>query len=194
MSNPYSYQSQKGRKEILERLPKMKYEPLVGSFFLQEIAKVFRALPSLEFPINSAGELIHKLGGEEKMLQMENTEVNPLRMITYMPAYYFPIASMENLVEKMAELIRANKKKVDIPSVLENVRKQLPRMQYPIRNAAEFLKILGERKQYNFGRSTVYPAEMLKRVPEGLFPITSQEDFEKKVLILLHTRPLIASD
>ena len=194
MSNPYAFRNHEGRKEILQRLPKMEYEPLVGHFFLQEIAKVFRGLPKLEFPINSAGELIHKLGGDEKLLEIEDMEVNPLRMIKYMPAYYFPVASMENLVEKMAELIRANQKQIDIPTVLENLRSQLPKMHYPIRSADEFLEILGKRKQYNFMGQSIYPAEMLKRVPENFFPIESQEELEKKVLLLLHTRPLIVKD
>jgi len=194
MTNSYEFRRSESRKSLLENLPKMQYDPLVGEFHLQEIIKVFRGLPELNFPINSAGELIEKLGGSERMLNIAEVEVNPLRMIKHMPAYYFPITSIENMVEKMAELIRANQKSFDVNKVVEQLRNSLPQIPYPINNADEFLRALGARQEYNFMGERINPAEMLKSVPERFFPVRGQEDLEKKVLLMLHSRPLLVKD
>lgn len=194
MANPFDIRNSRQVQEILKRLPGLKHQPLVGAADLEEIEKVFQALPPLDFPINSAGELIDKLGGPDQMLKLADTEVNPMRMIKYMPAYYFPIASMENLIEKMAEMIRQNRKQVDIPRALEDLRRQLPRINYPINDAAAFMHMIGRRGQYRFMGTDIKPAELLKRVPSGFFPLQSQEDLERKVIWLLRRQPLIVKD
>jgi hypothetical protein len=194
MANRFDVRFDPEAQEILKRFAAVEFPPLVGVSDLRELEKVFRGLPELQFPINSAGELIEKLGGSEKMLEIEGVEVNLLRMIKYMPAYYFPIASMENFIEKMAELVRANRKKVDTPRVLENIRGQMPEMKYPVPNAKEFLKRLGPERTHRFLGVEVDPKELLQRVPADFFPLRSQRDFEQKVIHLLATRPLIVKD
>lgn len=194
MANPFDIRNNQRAQEILKQLPGLRHQPFVGAADLEEIEKVFRALPPLDFPINSIGEFIDKLGGPDQMLRMADTEVNPLRMIKYMPAYYFPIASMENLIEKMAEMIRQNRKQVDIPRALEDLRRQLVGINYPIGDAATLIKLVGGRGHYRFMGADINPEELLKRVPSGFFPVQSQDDLERKVIWLLRKRPLIVKD
>ena len=49
-------------QELLWRFPPVERKPLIGAADLREIAKVFDALPELDYPINSASELVDKLG------------------------------------------------------------------------------------------------------------------------------------
>jgi hypothetical protein len=164
---------------------------LVGAADLREIVKVFASLPDLEFPINSAGEFIEKLGGSDKTLAMAGIEVDPMRMIKYMPAYYFPIPTIENFIEKLAELVRANRKQVNIPKELETIRHQLPEMRFPIENAGELVRMLGSRHRYKFQGRDVYPEEIIKRIPAEFFPVASKREFESKIIRLMAALPLI---
>lgn len=181
-------------KELLKNLPQGRYQPLVGAADLREVAKVFKALPELSFPINCAGELIDKLGGGEKTLSIAEVDVDPVRMIKYMPAYYFPIVSIENFVEKMAELVRSNRKQTDVPKTLAAVKKQLPKLKYPISNADELHQALRSTKSIKFNRKAFSTKEMVDKVQPGFFPLNSQEDFDRKVRQLIATRELIVKD
>ncbi len=178
--------------ELIKKLPRVKHRPLVSVSDLEEVEKVFRALPELDFPINSAGELIDKLG--KKDIKIAGVPVDPLRMIKYMPAYYFPIASVENLTEKMAELIRSNRKQVDLPRELAAIRRQLPPLKFPVDDADGFLKMIGTRSRYQFRGREVMAEEMVKRLPKGFFPVRSQEDLERKIAYVMANRPLIVKD
>lgn len=182
-------------KELLKRLPRCQYTPLVGAADLEEIAKVFAGIPGLEFPIGSAGELIEKLGGAERRFQIAGVDVNHLRMIKYVPAYYFPIVSVENFIEKMAELVRANRKAVDVPKELHTLRHQLGHLKFPIGNHAELLAMLREsRQQFTFQGGPVDPEKIMGRIPPTIFPIESLKDLETKVAELMLNRPLIVKD
>lgn len=194
MVNQFDRRNDPEAQRLFERLRLGQHKPLVGAADLQEIVKVMDALPELEFPIHSAGELIEKLGGSERTLEIAEVPVNSVRMLKYMPAYYFPISSIENFVEKMAELIRANRKRIDIPKELTDVKRQLPRMRFPIANADELFQALGSKESYRFQGNKANTREMIRRIPEGLFPIESQDDFDDKISQLMATRPLIAKD
>jgi hypothetical protein len=180
--------------ELLEKLPRVQHAPLVGASDLREIVKVFSALPKLEFPIDSAGALVEKLGRSGQMLNIVGVEVDPVRMIKYMPAYYFPIVSVENFIEKMAELIRANRKKTDVHKALADVKGQLPTLRFPISNRDELLKAFDSKKSLKFLGQSIDPKEMIARVHSSFFPLNSQEDFDKKVAQLIASRELIAKD
>src|SRR2546423_15635054 len=121
----YDVSQHPGVDALLGQIPSLKHRPLVGIHTLTDVVKVIKALPKLEFPINSAGELIEKLGGSGTKISVLGIAVDPLRMIKYMPAYYFPIPDMDNFVEKMAELIRDNRQDVNVPREIESLRKQI---------------------------------------------------------------------
>jgi len=179
--------------ERIQRLGKVKYVPLIDIVDLYEIEKIFPAIPTIEYPVNSAAELIEKLGGSGHLLNIAELKVDPLRMIKYMPAYYFPIASIENFIEKMAELIHANRKKVDGPKELENIKKQLPNLNFPIKNAEELHRQIGD-KDYQFQGRKVNVKEMILHIPQEMFPMNSQLDFDSKIFRIMVFRPLIVKD
>lgn len=181
-------------EKIIEELPKLKYRPLVGRAELVEIAKVVKQLPELQYPIASAGELIEKFGGPTKELEIEGIKVSPRRMMKYMPAYYFPIFSVENFIEKISELIIRNRKHVNVAEEVESIRKQLPQFQYPIRSAEELAEMLGPRTVYKFQKKDVTPERIVKRIPSDYFPIVSEDELFRKIRSLMATRSLIAGD
>jgi hypothetical protein len=182
-------------EELRKRLPAMSYSPLVGPTDLREIVKVFDNLPDLEYPINSAGELIEKMGGSQRSIGIDGAEVDPMRMIKFMPAYYFPITSVENFIEKMAELIRDNRMKVDVPTELASLQRQLPRLDYPIESRDELVEKLSAARTLTFQGHKVDPRKVLDKVRDpDLFPIRSQDDFDQKIAQLMSTRELIVKD
>jgi len=181
-------------KELLKKIPKVRHQPLVGAADLREVAKVFEAIPSLTYPINSGAELINQLGGGDKIFKIAEVDVDPVRMIKYMPAYYFPIVSVENFTEKMAELVRANRKQTDVPAALKDVKKQLPKLKFPIGSADELHKALGSTKSVKFGGKALATKDLVGKVRSGFFPLNSQDDFDRKVSELLATRDLIVKD
>jgi hypothetical protein len=180
--------------EIVKKIASVEYIPVVHEHDLLEIEKVFASIPKLEYPINSYAELIEKLGGSGKLHQVAEVTVDPMRMIKYMPAYYFPIGSVENFIEKMAELIRANRKKVDVPKEMEAIRAQLPRLVFPIKTPEELHQQLQDRGQYKFQNRNVNAMEMIKRIPSQFFPFKDRDDFENKIIHSLLYRPLIVKD
>ena len=129
-------------------------------------------------------------------ISIAEMEVDPVRMVKYMPAYYFPIVSLENFIEKMAELIRANRPEVNVTQELEDVRRQIPNLKYPIedRRALLGLVLSGERKSFTFRGRPVDVERIMDRIPLSMFPFRSQADFEAKVAILMVSRPLIVKD
>jgi hypothetical protein len=195
MASKFDHQKDPEVKKLLEKLPAVLHTPLVGAADLAEVVKVFDGLPKLEYPINSAGELIGKLGPAVETLVIAEVKVDPLRIIKYMPAYYFPIASVENFIEKMAELVRQNRKTVNVPKELANIKRQLPEFRFPIANSEQFLKSLAEPgRKYAFQGGAVDPKKILERIPSSFFPVKSQADLENKISELMTTRPLIVKD
>jgi hypothetical protein len=172
----------------------VRYPPLVGVSDLREVKQVLAVLPDLEFPVNSAGELIEKLGGPDQNLRLVGITVEPLRMIKYMPSYYFPIASMENFIEKMAELIRDNRKQVNVPEELARIKEQLPTLRFPIDSPEDLLRITGANRVIRFQGGPVDPQQIMRRLPQDFFPINSEEEFDSKVAQLMMTRPLIVGE
>jgi len=195
MTSRFDYRNHPEVQRLLKELSlQLRYTPLVNVPDLSEVLKVFRSLPKLEFPINSAGELMEKLHGG-KTLDIAEVKVDPFRMIKYMPAYYFPITTGENFVEKMAELIRSNRRQVDVPQELENIKQQLPTLQYPIANAEALLKAIGTTRVYRYNGRNINPIEMVKLLPRDFFPVQSAADFHSKIEQQLQiVRPLIVKD
>lgn len=194
MANKFDKRNHPEVQALLKQLPPVRHTPLVDVADLREVVKVFAVLPPLEYPIGSASELIEKLGGPDKTFDIVGVSVDPLRMIKYMPAYYFPIISVENFIEKMAELVRNNRKLPDVPKELANLKQQLPSLHFPIASADELLKMVGPKKAYRFQGIDVLPEQMVHYIPSHFFPIHSEEDFDRKVAQLILTRPLIVKD
>ena len=179
-------------EEVARRFANVEHVPLVHEMDLLEVEKVFKDIPALEFPINSGAELIEKLG-VGKLHKIAEVTVDPVRMIKYMPAYYFPIASIENFIEKLAELIRKNRKQVNIPAEMEAIKKQIPHLKFPIKTAEDLHKQLGEKK-YKFQGRDVSAKEMIPRIPKHFFPFKSEQDFNTKIKFTMIYRPLIVKD
>jgi hypothetical protein len=180
-------------KSLLAGLPAMRHVPLVSELDLEEAAKVLRKMPRLEFPIGSASELVDKLGGGDASFEVEGVKVEPIRMVKYVPAHYFPIVSLENLVEKMADLIRQHRRQVDVDAEMRSIGKQLPPLKFPIAGRDELLRALtsARRKNYTFQGGKVDPAKIVTRIPDHAFPFQSRDDFERKIRRLMQSIPLI---
>jgi len=180
--------------EIVQRIAHVNYIPLVHEHDMIEIEKVFRSIPSMDFPINSAAELIEKLGGSGKEYTIAEVNVDPMRMIKYMPSYYFPIASIENFIEKLADLIRDNRKKVDVPAEMHSIRRYVSHLQFPIRSNEELFRQMNENERYVFQGRDINIKEMINKIPKDVFPFESHEDFENKIISVMVNRPLIVKD
>jgi hypothetical protein len=195
MANRLDTRNDEEVKRLLQKLPPLQYTPLIGAPDLQEVAKVFEGLPELQYPINSASELIEKLGGADRKLNIVEMEVDPVRMIKYMPAYYFPIVSPENFIEKMGELIRVNRKQVDVNEELAHVKRQLSGLKFPIDDPAHLLRqVMSHGKRFTFQGGRVDPRQIMDRIPPYVFPIQSQEDFDNKISALMLNRPLLVKE
>jgi hypothetical protein len=162
--------------------------PLVNAFDLEEMGPVFDALPEFKFPITSAGHLLDQLATAEMVVH--GIALSASRLIKYMPAYYFPIVSHDNLIEKIGEVMRANRPPVD-PGEVAAIRRQLPPLRYPIKSGAELVQVLGEERAYRFQGGKVNVRAAVQQIPEKLFPILSDADLDMKLRYLVNRRPLI---
>src|ERR1700693_4013063 len=131
MGSKFDHRNASDYAAQVQKIPTLQHQPHIGRMDLQEVVTIMQAIPPLKFPINSAGALLDALG-RGKTVKIVGLDVDPARMIKYVPAYYFPIVSSENFVEKMAELIRANRSKVDPKEQVEAIRKALPSLKFPI--------------------------------------------------------------
>jgi hypothetical protein len=183
---------------LRKKIRGLKGAPLVHAADLEEIVKVTDVLPELRFPIDSAADLFDQLGGGEKEYDIVGVRVDPARMIKYMPAFYFPISSMNNFVEKMAELIRQNRPKVDVPTALKSIKTEIrrvaPKFSYPIASRDGLVKMLGPTARIDFLGTPIDPGQIVSRIPKDYFPIESEKDFDRKMGQLMVTRPLIVND
>lgn len=177
--------------ELLDAMPAFRVTPLVGPADLRELAVLMPHLDRLEYPLNSAAELVEQLGGGEAVFEVYDVKVEPIRMVKYMPAYYFPVASLENLVEKLAELIRANRKQVDLVEELASLRRELPELSFPVENADHLREQLSRQRYIRFQGVPYKPHDVVHHIPERRYPLRDREHFEQVVGELMVNRPLI---
>ena|ERR1700759_4293728 len=184
------------RASLLAKIPGLTHDPNVGLSELREVAKVIPALPKLTFPIQSSGELLAQLGPKKATFQIENIAVSPARMIGYIPASYFPISSMENFVEKMAALIQQNRSPIDVPKESAALQAALQnQLKFPINTRGELIQALKQ-----LGRPVLFQGKPInldtiqKRIPDAIFPITTEAEFFQKTSNLMTQRPLIVSE
>jgi hypothetical protein len=163
--------------------------PLVNNFDLGELGPVFEVLPELTFPITSAGHLLDQVANT--VMTVHDIELDPSRLIKYMPSYYFPISSYDNLIEKLAELVRANRQTVDAKAEVKALRRQIPPLSYPVNSAQDLIDALGTTRTYRFLGGVVDVKQMTGHIPDNLFPIRSDSDLDTKLAYLINRRPLI---
>jgi len=177
--------------DLLKPFSGATHAPFVQEADLREARLVTDALPQLDFPINSKGELIDKLEKSGKKIEIEGITIDPASMVHRVPSSYFPLVSMENFLEKIAELIRNNRTKVDPVTELPKIKRQLPEMRYPITSVDELVQQLGPERPYKYGRATILPRQIARRISVDIFPIESQEDFDRKIAHLIVNKPLV---
>jgi hypothetical protein len=68
------------------------------------LSAVGKTLATLHYPINSFDELVSETTG--KKISVGKIAINVSALRSLVPAYYFPIASRDNLVEKLTEISR----------------------------------------------------------------------------------------
>jgi hypothetical protein len=98
---------------------------------------------------------------------------------------------MENLIEKMAELIRVNKPSVDFPAELKKLREQLPTLDYPVRDRGALMEQLGQDARYEVMGRDHHVSEAVEAITDAMFPIESEQDLDRKLVHLMASRPLI---
>jgi hypothetical protein len=179
--------------KAVSRLRHVRLRPLVGPRELEELAVVTDALPDLQFPINSAGELIDQIGAD-RTLPVLGMNVDPVRMIKYMPAYYFPVASYENLIEKMAELVRANRRYVDEDKYVRKMKVKMRGVRFPITSPEELERAVGDTPRFNIGGRKMDTRQTIRDLPRDFFPVRDQQDLAAKAMRYLRGRPLIEKD
>ncbi|MEO1189000.1 MAG: hypothetical protein AAFW60_08000 [Pseudomonadota bacterium] len=196
MTSKFDVRGNADYRKLIKQFPTFKHEPLINVFYLEEVFKVFEGmradLDRLIFPINSAGELMDKLQAGERTFVIADVDVDAMRMVKYMPAYYFPIFDMANFVEKMAELVRDNLPDLNVFVELKKLKRQLRGLKFPIASAEEFAKLV-DRYNYEvtFQGARIDIAAALQFVPADFFPVDNEEEFYKKVGRAMRTRPLI---
>lgn len=196
VANKFDVRRNPDYRELIKRFPAFAHEPFTNVFFLRELVKVFDGLGTdltgLTFPINSAGEFMDKLRAGERTFVISDVDVDAMRMVKYMPAYYFPVADMANLVEKMAELVRDNLPDLNVVKEIKNLKRQLAGLKFPIASADEFKRIVSEiGYEVTFQGARIDVEAALELIPSDFFPIVAEDEFYAKVTRAMRTRPLI---
>lgn len=175
---------------LLKRISGLKYKPYVHSADLVDILEIFKALPVLQsadiYPIASAGDLLIKLGDHRKGFNIDGMKIDPSFVIKNMPSYYFPIFDVANFIEKIAELFKQHRARIDVTKELETLKTQIGRrLNFPIKDVKQLVDMLGSSNSYTLAGRTVTAAEVLDIVPPELFPIKNEDDFYDKVTFML---------
>ena len=184
-------------EQLLERLPRFEVVPFVGGDELYELDEVSHALARLAYPINSKAHLLSQLGGPDASIQLAGATVRVSDMVSRVPASYFPVACLENFVEKAAELLSASRKAVDVEAVLSDVRRHFDnfrQVDFPIDGPDALLIAAGVERPFRFIDQEVRAEDMVRHIPAHYYPFASVEDFMQKIGYLLSNRPLIVPD
>lgn len=179
-------------ERLLDKLPRLQHKPRLDVEELREAAAVFDALPGdLTYPILSFTDLLDKLGGVQARITIAGVNFRPADMSGRIPASYFPIGSADDFVAKVGELIARNRQKVPDPSrEYEKIRRVVPRLTFPITDRRALREAIGNRR-IPFGRVTRTAQQVAAAVSDDYFPITSEDDLQRKAFRLMQKRPLI---
>jgi hypothetical protein len=70
----------------------------------KEIRVIIEQIGDVEYPVTSKADFLKKLGGEQKTVKVGDRDVGAATVIMMIPAQVFPLASVENLAEKLSEI------------------------------------------------------------------------------------------
>jgi len=159
----------------------------------RRLAAVFllRSLKPLHYPISSGTELTEQLQGSR--IRFMGLTIETKRATDRIPAHYFPIASGENFVEKIADLLKGSRLPRSVRSDLKTLARQLPSFQYPISDSAELMRQLSPVREVQFRGRRIDPRNSINSIPRQVFPIQSKNDFAFKVAALVGARALRTS-
>ena len=196
-----------GRASPLRQLPAHGYTPVLGTVDAGRILQIFSALPPLNYPINSAGELREKLGGKDATLTIAGRTFQPAQLVSRLEAHYFPIASFENFAEKIAAAIRSKDPTAATTTTLKStvkvsmakrtnevdgLRAALSNLRFPLRNADELVRQLEGGGSYRFRGREIHPHSVKAMLPARLFPIQSLDVFVAAIEKLVRAQPQAA--
>lgn len=93
-----------------------------------ELAAIVKKLDGVEFPIDSKNQMLEKLGGEDRLDVAGELPVRQLVM--FIPAYYFPLTSVENAAEKLSEIYfqRRTMPRLTSPCRSEDLRRRMDKV------------------------------------------------------------------
>lgn len=195
MSNNTTRSDRRSRDgaDLLRTLPELGYIPLIEPVYLEAVVDIIRTLPTLNYPVNSAGELLANYLRPNKVIKVAGVTFDPQQTLRFMPAYYFPIASLENFMEKLAELLAVRRRSVQVPRELAEIKAQLPPFRYPLASQREMASFFEPEKTYSFRGRMLIPHTMVRQIPRRFFPITSEGDLDRKIARLLAARPQLTA-
>lgn len=87
-------------KEEKELVPS-KISPFAS--YPKEMNEAVTFLKKIKFPIQSKKEFVEKLGGEDAYITINQRQVSAKMLVMFFPALFFPVSTLENLAEKLAE-------------------------------------------------------------------------------------------
>jgi hypothetical protein len=160
----------------------------------RRLAAIFlvRRLGPFHYPIQSSTELTEQIRKER--IRFMGLTIHTKRALTQISAHYFPIASFDNFVEKVADLLKGSRLPRSVRLELRTMAEQLPQFRYPIPDSAELTRQIsssGEEIQFRGRRFDLRNSNMpIDSIPRELFPIKSRNDFAFKVAALAGARAL----
>jgi hypothetical protein len=132
---------------LRERLQEMVHAPLVDPRALAEIVDGLRDLQGLNLPILSAGHLLDELESLTGRFRIAGVETDPEHVAKLMPAYYFPIASYDNLIEKLSELVQGSRSPLEKISASRPMHEILNSLLFrPIDEREQLIQQLGRER------------------------------------------------
>lgn len=163
------------------KLPNIAYSPLISRAEGELLKSVLEALPRITFPINCAAEFHRALRSNGPVLAIGGREVYLSKALGQLPAYYYPIVSLENLAEKIIELVRSRQsgaapKAKSLKSAVEELRSQLPAIKFPIKTKAQLFQSLDAGKPYYLNGKNIDLRRFENLVDDSLMPIETASE------------------
>ena len=141
---------------------------------IQDVLIALGSLSRLKFPIESAHSLKALLPAGAVRARLDSSRIDLKAVIDAVPAYYFPITSLENLAAKAQTFFRDHEHRIGIPAlVAPTVKRVAGALRYPVKNVEQIrdaTRSLGIASvPYRGGRYTI--DQILAQFPQRLFPI-----------------------
>ena len=79
--------------------------PEAASKYPEHVRELARQFSKFRYPITSQADLLEKAGGSDLSFDFRGKKMKAGDAVMFIPAYYFPIVSEDNLIEKIWELM-----------------------------------------------------------------------------------------